>query len=123
MTLYTELATVADELLAEFGQAVTIRHRTAGAYDPATGSVTVTTTDETGRAALFDFGLHQSGTSFTAGALIQAGDKQMLLSPVGITAPKPGDHAIAAGVTWNVSAVKETAPAGTVVIYELLLRR
>lgn len=123
MTLYTELAAVADELLAELGQAVTIRHRTAGAYDPATGAVTVTTTDEAGNAALFDFGLHQFGTSFAAGALIQAGDRQMLLSPVGISAPKPGDQAIASGVTWSVEAVKETSPAGTVVIYELLLRR
>lgn len=123
MTLYTDLAAVADELLAEFGQSLTIRRRTSGAYDPATGSATVTTADQSGVGAVFDFGLHQSGQYFQPGTMIQAGDKQLLLSPVGITAPANGDQAIIGGVTWAIQSVKTTAPAGEAVIHECLLRR
>lgn len=102
---------------------MTVRHRTTGEYDPATGAAAVTTTDEAGKGAVFDFGLHQSGQYFQPGTMIQAGDKQLLLSPVGITAPKQGDEAIIGGVTWAIQSVKTTAPAGEAVLYECLLRR
>lgn len=120
---YSALATVADELLIEFGRAVTIRRQTAGAYDPATGSATVTTADESGHGAIFDFGLHQAGTQFAAGSMILSGDKQLLLSPTGVTEPKPGHLAIVGADTWNIVSVKTTAPAGTAVLYECQLRK
>lgn len=123
MTLYADLAAVADDLLAEFGQPVTIRRQTPGSYDPDTGSATVTTADESGYGAVFDFGLHQSGLSFSAGNMILAGDKQMLLSPVGITVPAPGHLAIIGSETWAIVSVKTTAPAGVAVLYECLLRK
>lgn len=123
MSMYSDLAAVADELLAEFGRSVTIRSRAAGNYDPETGSAALTTTDQAGNGAVFDFESHQSGTSFTAGTMILAGDKQLLLSPVGISEPSPGDLAITATGTWNIAAVKSTAPAGVAVLYECLLRK
>lgn len=120
---YTSLATVADELLAEFGQAVTITRNTPGAYDPNTGTVAITTATQSGTGAVFDFGLHQSGQSFTAGSLIVAGDKQLILSPTGVSEPRPGDLAIIGGATWNIVSVKTTAPAGTAMLYECQLRK
>nr|WP_295383549.1 hypothetical protein [Pseudoxanthomonas sp.] len=118
MTLYTELATVADELLAELGQSVTIRHRTAGAYDPATGSVTVTTSDEAGYGAVFDY-----DTKHIDGTMIVRGDKYVLLSPVGITAPDTDDRLIIGGVDYAVIGIKTEAPAGTAVLHTVQIRR
>lgn len=122
MTFYSDLADLADELLAEFGQAVTIRHRTPGTYDPATGTTTVTTTEQAGTGAVFEFSLSQAGQYFAPDSMIHAGDKQLLLSPLDITAPDIGDQIVIGSTTWAVQAVKTTNPAGTVVLYELLLR-
>lgn len=118
MTMYTELATVADELLAEFGQSVTIRHRTSGAYDPATGAVAVTTTDEAGYGAVFDY-----DTKHIDGTMIVRGDKYALLSPIGITAPDTDDRLIIGGVEYGIVSIKTEAPAGTAVLHTVQIRR
>jgi hypothetical protein len=123
MSLYTDLAADADELLTEFGQSITLTHIAPGAYDPTTGSVTNTTTTQTGIGVVFDFGLHQSGTAFTAGSMIVAGDKQLLLSAVGIAAPVPGDLATIGADVWTIASIKSTAPAGVAVLYECQLRK
>lgn len=120
---YIETATDVDELLDEFGQEVTLRTVTTGDYDPATGSASSSSVDSTGTGAEFDFGLHLSGASFTAGTVIVAGDKQLLLSPVGIPEPQQGSFAIIGSVIWSIAAVKVTGPAGVPVLYELLLRK
>lgn len=123
MSFYADLAADAQLLLAEFGQVVTIRRKTTGEYDPETGSASVTTVDQPGYGCVFDFGLYASGQSFTAGSMIVAGDKQLLLSPVGMAAPTPGNIAVIGGETWSIVSVKVTAPAGVAVIYECQLRR
>lgn len=123
MSFYGDLAITADELLGEFGQGITLRRQNVGGYDPEAGGETVTTTDESGQGAVFDFGLHQSGASFAAGSMIVAGDKQLYLSPVGISAPRAGDLAIIGGEAWSIVSVKSTAPAGVPVLYEAQLRK
>ncbi|MFZ3286546.1 MAG: hypothetical protein WA191_06815 [Telluria sp.] len=128
MTFYSDLAADADAILTEFGLSVTLSHSTPGTYDPSTGTVTSTTTTQTGTGAVFDFGLHQSGASFTAGSMIVAGDKQLLLSPLktdgtAIIAPVPGDLATIGGTIWTIAGIKSTAPAGEAVLYECLLRK
>lgn len=118
MALYTELATVADELLTEFGQAVTIRHRTSGAYDPATGTATVATTDEVGVGAVFDY-----DTKHIDGTMIVRGDKYVLLATIGITAPDTDDRMLIGGVEYSVVSIKTEAPAGTAVLHTVQIRR
>ena len=124
MTFYAELAADTQELLAEFGQAVVLRKVAAGAYDPATGTVTQTETNHNTVAALFDFTGVQSGQMFAPETAILAGDKQCLMSPQVTAVPAPNDKVVDAGGTvWQVAGMKEVNPAGTVVLYELLLRR
>ena len=123
MSLYSELAETANSLLSEFGQVVTLRSQTAGDYDPDTGAAAIVAADQSGVGCVFDFGMHASGASFTAGSMILAGDKQLLLSPAGIAAPEPGSQVIIGADTWTVVSVKTTAPAGVAVIYECQLRR
>ena len=118
MGFYERMALTADRLLKGKGQAVTITRRSAGVYDPATGAATVTTTTQTGYAAIID---HNSNN--IDGTLIKAGDKKLLLSPAGVSAPVLNDTVTVGGVVYTVvEPLKTVAPAGTVVMYELNLR-
>ena len=110
--MYDDLALLADSLLKEFGQPVTIRHTVPGEYDPEIGGASSVTTNSVGVGAVFDY-----GSKLVDGTLILIGDKQLLLSPVGVGVPVPGDLVIIdAGInagTWSiVPPVKTTAPAG-----------
>jgi hypothetical protein len=115
---YAKSAATALRLLTKFGQPVTLRKQTAGAYDPATGTATITTSDTAGNAAILEF---SDGERYQAGTTIQEGDKKALLNAAAVT-PAPNDLLIAGSVTWTVLGVKTLAPAGTVVLYELHLR-
>lgn len=121
---YSNPAATALRLLTKFGRSVTLRKQTAGAYNPATSSATITNTDYTGTGALFDFNERVLGTQFADGTTVEQGDKFLLLAPSGITvAPEPNDLLIFGSDTWNVMNVKTVAPAGTPVLYELHLRK
>lgn len=122
MTFYSEMAVVAHELLLEFGKPVVLRRVMPGTYDPATGTAAVTTADLPATGALFDYDLRSSGQGFQPETLIQAGDKQCLLSPQGVTEPQSGDFIVDGAVLWTVINVKSVNPAGTPVLYDLLLR-
>ena len=118
MGFYERMAAMTDRLLKDKGQAVTITRRTAGTYDTATGAATVTTTTKTGYAAIMD---HSSNN--IDGTLIKSGDKKLLLSPAGISAPVLNDTVTVGGVIYTVvEPLKTVSPAGTVVMYELNLR-
>lgn len=120
MTFYDEAAEIADELLAEYGQACSLSAVAAGAYNAATGAVALTPTAHPITAAIFDFTLtHIDGT------LILVGDKKVLVSTVGLTvSPAPGFSLTnAAGVVYKVVSVKEVAPAGTVAMWILQVRK
>lgn len=117
MSFYQGLATTATRLLTQKGQTVTLRQQTAGAYDPATGAATVTTTNVTGiPAAVFGFkNMEVDGT------LILKGDKKVLMA-VG-TKPTKNDVVSIGGIDHAVLDVEEVSPAGTDVLYKLQCRR
>lgn len=115
---YAKSAATALRLLTKFGQAVTLRKQTAGAYDPATGTAAITTSDTTGNAAVLEF---SNGERYQAGTTIQEGDKKALLNAIAVT-PAPNDLLIVGSATWTILSIKTLAPAGTVVLYELHLR-
>jgi hypothetical protein len=121
MSFYGDAQLVADSLLSEYGQQVTLTHNTAGVYDPTTGTVATTSSTELGHGVIFDYPARMSGLSQADGTLILQGDKQLLLSAVGITAPKVGDLALANGITYIIKNIKSLNPAGTVVMYECQL--
>lgn len=135
MSLYTDAAADALALLTEFGQVMTLTVKGAMAYNPATATVTASTTNYTGRGVLLDYddkgnagarfdpNLVSSGIQGTG--LIQRGDKYVLLATAGMPASiSPGASiATAAGELWSVVNVKTLAPAGTPVLHELQVRR
>lgn len=117
---YDDAAADADELLTEFGQACVLDSVTTGAYDPATGEAGTTSAVHTVVAVILAYPQH-----FIDGSLILSGDKRALVSPVGLTvAPKPGDTLTDAYQTeYKVIDAKELAPAGTVVLWTLQVRK
>lgn len=115
---YAEVAANALETLTEFGRDVVRRAFSAGVYDPATGLVTPSTADTTRKGALFDFG---AGQTLERGSLIQGGDKRLLLDATATVSPQ--DHFIVGGVEYLVITVGEINPAGTIVLYDLHLRK
>ena len=118
MGFYERMAAMTDRMLKDKGQAVTITRQTAGAYNTSTGAATVTTSTQTGHAVIID---HDSNN--IDGTLIKAGDKKLLLSPAGISAPVINDTVTVGGVIYTVvEPLKTIAPAGAVVMYELNLR-
>lgn len=124
---YSEIADVANEILEEFGQAVTLTHVEPGTYVPGEG-ITNTTTMQAGTGAIFDYGIAQAGIYSVPGSLVQVGDKQLLLSPLtttggDLTAPVNGDTVTdVTGKVWTITQVKTVSPAGTVVLFDVNLR-
>ena len=119
MTFYSDMADVADDLITEFGQAVTLKVASGTAYDPATGGATVTYTDQPGHGCTVDF-----DKELIDGEKIRIGDQLVLLSPIGISEPTEGDKLVKGSDTWNiVPPVTVTNPAGTPVLYEVQVRK
>jgi len=121
---YSRMQTTADRLLKGKGQAITITRQISGAYDPATGGATVTTTTQTGWGAIFDY-----GNKNIDGTLIKQGDRQLLLSAVNaagtaLTAPALNDTVTDKnGIVYTiVNPLKTIAPAGTTVLFDCNLR-
>lgn len=121
---YNRIAATANKLLKDKGQAVTITTVTPGTYNPATGTITNSTSTQYGYGAIMSWdGRHIDG------ALILETDKQLILSPLNtaggaLTAPKLGDTVTdAAGVVYSIVApLKPVSPGGTTVMYECNLR-
>lgn len=119
--VYTRSAATALRLLTKYGQSVTLRTYTAGAYDNATGTVTNTTADTTRQAALFDYKSNSYGQTLASGTLIQQGDKKCLMD-ANAAAPTLADHVIVGSIEYVIKDIQELNPAGTPIIYTLLLR-
>ena len=116
---YNDAATVAAELLADFGQPVTHHSTSEGSYDPASGSVTRTPLAQSGTGVLLKIALSQID-----GTVITASDRRLLLSREGIAvAPKPNDSVSINGVTYTVMQAQLLAPGSVTLLHELVVRR
>lgn len=109
----------ADELLAEFGQAVSLRRVTASgpAREP-----TLTPADYATIAAIVDYSDRQvNGESILATdrrAIVAAGP----LTALGITSITPADKLVVGGVVVPIVRVMPLNPAGVTVMYDCQLR-
>lgn len=127
---YDDLQLTADELLTEFGQAVTLTNTGAAAtYDPATGATSGSgSTTQNAIGAVLEYSTFiRQGVRNEASSLIRAGDRQLLLSPfaadgTALTAPSVDDTVTVGAVTYTLTAVATNAPAGTVVYYDCNIR-
>lgn len=114
---YGRVANSALRLLTKFGQPVTLTQKTPGVYNPETGEVAVVDAAQSATGVVLDY-----GTKSIDGALIMVGDRKLLLSPVGIDTPAVNDVVSIGEVTYTITLIKETNPAGTPVLYECNIR-
>lgn len=119
MAFYDEMAALALELIAEFGQPVTLRDIHPGEYDPDNPGSGEVILEQTAQGILLDF----TGLEFQNDTLIVRGDKKLKLAALGMGwKPRPLIKADVQGKTWTVINFKEVNPAGTPILYELQVR-
>ena len=121
MAFYNEMAVMAQEMIAEFGQTVTIRAINVGEYDPDAGSAPPDTIiEQTAQGILLDF----TGQEFQNNSLIKQGDKKLKIAAKGLEwVPDLLNKVVVQGRTWSiVPPLKEINPAGTPILYELQVR-
>lgn len=116
MTFYNEMAATALELLAKFGAPVTLQRVTIGAYDPATGSASNSTSNLTTTGIVRSYASKQID-----GERVKVGDKEVVLSNE--QAPLLSDKILVGSVPWSIVNIREVNPAGTVLVYFVQVRK
>lgn len=112
---YSSLQGSASKLIKQFGRVYTFTRTTAGAYDPATGKTTDTTTTFTKSACTFDY----SDADRADGTILQ-GDRRVLAEGY---AYQVGDKIAIDGDSYKVISITNIQPAGTVVAANLQVRK
>ena len=110
------------EALAEAGEDIILRTTVIGAYNPATGTSTTTTTDTIRKGYVMDYNLVVYGNDMINNTLVQAGDKRLYMDANGIS-PTLNDQVIIGGVTWQIKNIKNPNYTGTSVIFDCTIRR
>jgi len=114
---WSELVFVADDIIDEFGQPITLSSNSYGEYDPNTGLVTNTVATVQSTGVLFDYGEKDIN-----GTTILKGDKKLLIKPSGISSISTNDIVTVNSKDYHIVSVTETNPAGTNLLYELNVR-
>lgn len=114
---WNELVLVAEEIVTEFGQAITVKSVTQGAYDTQTGQITSIVTEITTIGVLFDYGEKDIN-----GTTVLKGDKKVLIKPVGLTNVTVNDSIVINGEEYHITMVTQTNPAGTNLLWEVSIR-
>lgn len=115
---YADTQSRAAALIADKGQAVTLTRHSAAAYDTATA--TVATLDEPTTTTGVVLPLAR-GFVHAANSNIRVGDQQLLL-PGDIDAPQVNDTVTIGGFTASIVEVSPLSPAGTVLMYDCVIR-
>lgn len=117
MTFYADLRDAATAILAELGEAGSIRRTTVTGGGPSTGAGTTAVTDYPCRVAILPVDQRDID-----GTLIKAGDWTAYVAALDIV-PTTTDRLVhSEGVLTIVDAGKYS-PAGTVTHYEMIVRR
>jgi hypothetical protein len=114
---YFETRDDADDLIREFGTAITIRRQTASgtAFDPI-----LATTDYATLGAKIEFTYKQTAT----GSVVATDERWMIaagpLAALGVNEILPSDHIVVGGVERSVGPLsKPIAPAGIVCAFDV----
>ena len=107
------------------GQTVTLTRRASGAYNPATGAASITTSTQTGKGVILPFGQglrKMTGTNIPTGA-VQCYLAGLTTAGAALTEPKVDDTLTDANaLVYTVTEVSRLAPAGLPILYELTLK-
>lgn len=112
-------ATIANQLITDFGGPAILTRKPSGTYDPSTSQATSVPTIQNVNAVTFPY-----PEKLIDGTMILVGDLQVFVSPNGVTSdPKPADKFSQFGHDYTVINVKDYKMAGIPVLYELQVRK
>lgn len=120
MSIYADFADTARDLLAEFGAAcaLTRQGQGQGQYNPSTGTYDQAPAEtQDAVAAVFPY-----PQKLIDGTTVMQGDQQAYVAPGLDWAPRATDVLTWQGVDYTVVSVKNLAPAGESVLFELQVR-
>jgi len=112
---YAPLEKTAERLIKKFGAEYTFTRTTKGAYDPATGTTSDTTSTFTKSGVLFDYSDSDIGDQ-----TILAGDRRLLAEA---HTYEVGDTLVVDGSTFRVVSISNNQPAGTLLSADLQIRK
>lgn len=121
MSLYSELADTANEMLTEFGQPCTVTNYETGVEDPLTGIVSQTSSTFTTVGVLLDYDYRNFGESTTTYLQTSKSDKRILISATKVI--NTGDLIYIDNTLFKVYVIKSVNPAGTRVLYDIWVQR
>jgi hypothetical protein len=114
---YAALAEMATDLIADYGRAVTLRHRSASVVNAASGVATRTSTDYVTTGVLL------RGRRDWPSDLVEARAHRIHQTPTLGAVPEPGDQVLVGSDVWEVLSVEATCPATTTLLYQLAVQR
>ena len=115
MSFYDDMATVATDLITEFGTAIVIQS-SVDTFNAVTGINSSTTTENSTK------GIQQSfKSSLIDGVRIQNGDKMYVLN--NSYSPSMNDKLKVGSVYWSIVNIRESNPAGTALVYFVQVRK
>lgn len=112
---YAPLAKTATNLLAKYGRGLTFTRTSKGAYDPATGKTSDTTSTFTKNCVLFDY-----RDADINGQTILAGDRRAVAEA---HTYQVGDTVAIGSDTFRVISVSNNQPGDTALVSELQIRK
>lgn len=117
--LYDDLANVANDLIGQFGKSATYKRTVNGAYDPATGAISKTTTTSTITAFAYEY---TDREVLASGGRILKRDRKCLVAGLAISfEPDPTTDTLTIdGVEYAV--VYADKPVGEDVLHIIQLR-
>ncbi len=120
---YSRAAAASLKMLTAFGKTATLRSTTPGEYDTATSTVSgPTISDESRKIVLLPYDRLRSGELARDNSSIRSIEVRCLMEANG-SAPSLSDTIVEGANTWTIIEIKGLNPAGTPVLYDMVLRR
>lgn len=136
MSIISDFDDVVFQFVQDYPLLVTYVQQTDGVYNPATGSMSSTTTETEVDAILLDLTLSSNGLSTRHGTAVIAGDKQLLVRPPNKKDPLAPALVINTAtdrvqvptsegvITFKIVTFKEINPTGNdPILFDLYIRR
>lgn len=112
---YSAMQTTSANLIAEYGQSITLTRYTSS-IDPVAGTNTQTSTTETGKALMLIARYRDKDGGTAEGKLLR-----FMMAPA-FSRPSAGDRITAGTTTYTVVSAEMMAPGGTTLYYDVEVR-
>ena len=118
MSLATALKNVAKKAIAKFGDEITYRAISTGAYNTTTGAVSESNSDTTISALIEEVNARE------VNELVQADDRKATIPAASLSSvPSTSDRVLIGGVNHQIITIETITDGGTTAVtYELFLR-